>query len=280
MSRPASNADDTVNEGSKRARTRRYAACVEYDGAPFSGWQRQDGTPTVQGAVEQALSFVADHPVSVVCAGRTDAGVHATGQVVHFSTPAERSEFGWLRGTNSRLPGGVAVHWIQAVDDDFHARFKARRRCYRYVIANQRVKPALLRQQVSWDYRALDADRMALAAGSLLGRHDFSAFRAAACQSRSPVKTLHRIEVRRQERFICIDLEADGFLHHMVRNIAGVLMTIGAGEQDVSWCRQVLEARDRAKGGVTAPAAGLYLTGVRYDDLYALPQTPPAPCFW
>ena len=280
MSGTQSGGDDDVSGTCEPLAARRFAACVEYDGAPFSGWQRQDGTPTVQGAVEGALSFVADHPVVVVCAGRTDAGVHATGQIVHFSTTARRSEFGWLRGTNTRLPDGVAVHWIQPVGDDFHARFKARRRRYRYVIANQKVKPALLRRRASWEYRFLDADRMARAADALLGCHDFSAFRAAACQSKRPVKTLYRVDVARQGTFVWLDLEADGFLHHMVRNIAGVLMAIGAGERDVGWCRQVLDSGDRAAGGVTAPADGLYLTGVDYDEVHGLPQPPPPPRFW
>lgn len=265
---------------SANAATQRFAACVEYDGALFSGWQRQDGTRTVQAAVEAALSFVADHPLGVVCAGRTDAGVHATGQVVHFTSPARRSEYSWLRGTNTHLPDGVAIHWIRPVDAAFHARFKAIRRRYRYVIANQPVKPALLRERATWDYRQLDAGRMARAAISLLGRHDFGAFRAAACQSKNPVRTLQRLDVAREGRFIWLDLQADGFLHHMVRNIAGVLMTIGAGERDADWCRQVLESRDRTAGGVTAPAAGLYLTGVDYDEIYALPPPPPPPRFW
>lgn len=258
----------------------RFAACVEYDGAGFSGWQRQHGARTVQEAVEHALSFVADHGVGVVCAGRTDAGVHATGQIVHFDSRARRSAYGWLRGSNSRLPNDVAIHWVREVDYRFHARFKAVRRRYRYVLLNQRVRPALLRSQVAWEFRDLDPERMATAAACLVGRHDFSAFRAAACQSRNPVKTLHRLEVTASGRWIALDLEADGFLHHMVRNIAGVLMSIGRGEREVGWCREVLESRDRRAGGVTAPAAGLYLAGVDYDAVFGLPPAPPMPCFW
>ncbi len=268
---------DTPQDG--RA-TPRYAACVEYDGALFSGWQRQNGTRTVQSGVEQALSFVANHAVGVVCAGRTDAGVHATAQIVHFSTPASRSDHGWLRGTNTHLPDGVAIHWIRSVHGDFHARFGARRRRYRYVIANQPVKPALLRHHVSWEYRPLDVSRMRLASRELLGQHDFSAYRAAACQSKNPVKTLYRLDVARSGCFVWLDLEANGFLHHMVRNIAGVLMAIGCGERDVDWARQVLDSRDRTAGGVTAPAAGLYLTGVDYDKRHGLPPAPPPPRFW
>ena len=260
--------------------TQRFAACVEYDGVLFSGWQRQPGVRTVQGVVEGALSFVANHPVDVVCAGRTDAGVHAMGQVIHFDSGAQRAQYNWLRGVNTRLPEGVALNWIAPVTDDFHARFKACRRHYRYIIANQRVQPALLRHRATWEYRALDHARMADAATALLGRHDFSAFRAAACQSRNPVKTLYRIDVNRSGRFVWIDLEADGFLHHMVRNITGVLVTIGCGEREPNWCAEVLESRDRRRGGITAPAEGLYLTQVEYDARYDVPPPPSAPRFW
>lgn len=260
--------------------TPRYVACVEYDGARFSGWQRQDGTRTVQGEVERALTFVANHEVAVVCAGRTDAGVHATGQVIHFDSPAQRSSYSWLRGANTRLSEGVAIHSVREVAPDFHARFKARRRRYRYVLLNQKVRPALFREQVSFEYRELDAKRMAKASACLLGRHDFSAFRAAACQAKNPVKTMHSLEIRASGRWIWMDLEADGFLHHMVRNIAGVLICIGAREREVGWCREVLESRDRTAGGVTAPPGGLYLTGVDYDPAYEVPPPPPGPRFW
>ncbi len=262
------------------APVRRLAAMVEYDGTRFHGWQRQAGSATVQGVVEQALSFVADHPVAVTCAGRTDAGVHATAQVIHFDTPALRSEHGWLRGSNTRLPDGVAIHWIGQVSGDFHARFGARRRRYRYILLAQPVAPALLHARVAWIHRPLHVPAMADAAACLLGRHDFSAFRAAACQSKNPVKTLYRLCVRQHGDFTCLDLEADGFLHHMVRNIAGVLMRIGHGEAPVSWCAEVLASGDRRLGGVTAPPGGLYLTGVDYDDVHGLPPAPPAPRFW
>jgi tRNA pseudouridine38-40 synthase len=260
--------------------TRRFAACVEYDGTCFSGWQIQEGTRTVQQAVEGALSFVANHPVRVVCAGRTDTGVHACGQIVHFDSPSERSRDSWLRGANTRLPPGVVLNWVCGVDSTFHARFKARRRRYRYIILNQPVRPALLRSAVSWEYRPLDASRMVDAAKVLIGRHDFSAFRATSCQAKNPVKTIHRLDVMSTGNWIWLDLEADGFLHHMVRNIAGVLMQIARGERDPQWCREVLESLDRRCGGVTAPACGLYLTGVGYDPSYPLPSTPPAPRFW
>lgn len=269
-----------ADRNDSRTETRRFAACVEYDGSAFSGWQIQSGTRTVQGVVEQALSFVADHPVRVVCAGRTDAGVHACGQVIHFDSVSSRLCDSWLRGGNTRLPPGVVLNWVSPVDETFHARFKAQRRIYRYVILNQSVRPALLRHHVSWEYRPLDAQRMVLGARTLLGRHDFSAFRAAACQAKSPVKTIHRFDVQCAGRWIWMDLEADGFLHHMVRNIAGVLMSIASGEREPEWCGEVLASRDRRTGGITAPAAGLYLAGVSYGSAYNLPAMPPAPCFW
>jgi tRNA pseudouridine38-40 synthase len=258
----------------------RFAACVEYDGAAFNGWQRQRGVPTVQESLENALSFVADHEVTVVCAGRTDTGVHATGQVVHFDSGAQRSCYGWQRGANTRLPSSVSVQWVQPVSRDFHARFSARRRAYRYIVMNHPARSALYRARATWDYRHLQPERMAQAATALVGRHDFSAFRALACQSRDPVKTLHRLDVHSRGRWIWFDVEADGFLHHMVRNIAGVLLAIGAGEADMDWCRKVLMGRDRRKGGVTAPPDGLYLVKVEYDAAHALPPNPPEPCFW
>lgn len=258
----------------------RFAACVEYDGAAFSGWQRQNGARTVQGVVEDALSFVADHPVAAVCAGRTDAGVHATGQVVHFDTRATRAPWNWLRGANTRLPGAVVLHWVHPVAPDFHARFRATRRRYRYVVVNRSVRPALLRGRVTFEYRPLDSARMADAARSLVGTHDFSAFRAAGCQAKNPVKTVHRVDVGASGCYLWLDIEADGFLHHMVRNIAGVLMAIGRGERPASWCAEVLKGRSRTAGGVTAPADGLYLTGVDYGDEFALPPAAPLPRFW
>jgi tRNA pseudouridine38-40 synthase len=256
----------------------RLAAGVEYNGAGFSGWQSQRGVATVQDAVEAAFSHVADHRVGVVCAGRTDAGVHATGQVVHFDSPSSRTDYGWMRGANTRLPPGVSISWVAAVGREFHARFSARRRRYRYVILNRPVRPAIHHGLVSWEYRPLSLEPMVEAGAALLGRHDFSAYRAASCQSKNPVKTLYRLQVQRQGPWFWIDVEADGFLHHMVRNIAGVMLAIGSGEREPGWAGEVLASRQRCRGGVTAPPGGLYLVGIDYDT--QLPEPPAAPAFW
>jgi len=248
----------------------RIACAVEYDGAGFSGWQRQDHARSVQAAVEKALSFVADHPLQVVCAGRTDAGVHATWQIIHFDTDAVRSERSWLLGANANLPDGVRIVRVQPVDDDFHARFSAEARSYRYVILNQEVPRALLRQRVTWERRPLDIARMQQGARYLRGEHDFSSFRAMACQAKSPVRTVHRLELARSGKLVYLDVQANAFLHHMVRNIAGVLMTVGCGERPVDWVDEVLGHRDRTRGGITAPPGGLYLVGVSYPTRYGI----------
>jgi len=259
----------------------RIALGIEYDGSDFAGWQLQEaGVRTVQGSVEQALSQVADHPLRVICAGRTDAGVHATAQVVHFDTPAQRSAHSWVCGANANLPKGVSVQWARDVPDDFHARFSAVRRRYRYVILNRAVRPAFLAGRVAWEYRPLDEALMGEAAQCLLGEHDFSAYRAVACQAKSPVRTLYELSVRRDRDLIFLDLEANAFLHHMVRNIAGVLMDIGAGKQSPAWAREVLETRDRTLGGITASPHGLYLTGVIYPERFDLPPLSPSGVVW
>jgi len=250
----------------------RIAAGIEYDGGAFHGWQRQDGSRTVQACLEEALGRVADETVRVVTAGRTDAGVHATGQVVHFDSTAARPVRAWVRGTTTWLPGDVAVLWAREVEPDFHARFSAVERRYCYVILNRKVRPALLRGRVTFEHRPLEVERMQAAAALLVGRHDFSAFRAAGCQARSPLRELLRLDVRRDGALVTVQAHANAFLHHMVRNLAGVLMTIGAGEREPSWAREVLESRDRSLGGVTAPADGLYLEGVRYPSRYRLPE--------
>ena len=257
----------------------KIALGVEYNGAAFCGWQVQDHAPSVQETVEKALSKVANHPVHIVCAGRTDTGVHATGQVIHFETESERSDFSWVQGANANLPKTVSILWAQQVSDDFHARFKALRRAYRYVIFNRRVRPSFLHGLVSWDYRPLDVTRMQQAALHLVGQHDFSSFRALACQAHSPVREISRLDVTRQGDFIYLDIEANAFLHHMVRNIAGVLMTIGAGEQETAWAKEVLDFRDRTLGGVTAPPQGLYLVKVWYPEVFAIPIQPHLPAF-
>ena len=248
----------------------RIALGLEYDGSRFHGFECQPARRTVQGEVEKALARIAASPVRVVCAGRTDAGVHALGQVVHFDTDVSRPPRAWVRGTNTYLPPDLAVLWTRAVDDDFHARFRALRRRYRYVIVNRSTRPALLAGRAAWEYRPLDARLMHLGARHLVGEHDFSSFRAAGCQAKSPVRRVHRIDVSRSGERIFIDVDANAFLQHMVRNIAGVLMAIGKGEQEASWAKAVLELRDRTLGGVTAPAAGLYLVKVQYDGKYGL----------
>ena len=253
----------------------RLALGVEYDGTDFAGWEAQPGQRTIQGVVEAALSRVADHPVRVVCAGRTDAGVHAWGQVVHFDTEARRSDRSWLLGGNANLPADVAFAWVRPVPGDFDARRSARRRRYRYLIYNHPLRPALLRTRVAWECRPLALEPMQLAAGHLLGEHDFSAFRATACQARSPVRRIDRLEVTRRGRLVALEVTANAFLHHMVRNIAGVLIAVGLGQHGPGWTHEVLLARERRLGGVTAPAEGLYLVEVSYPERYQLAPVPP-----
>jgi tRNA pseudouridine38-40 synthase len=249
----------------------RVALGIEYDGSSYCGWQFQDGVPTVQDQVEQALSQVADSMVRVVTAGRTDTGVHATGQVIHFDTEAVRSDYSWQRGATRYLPDDICVLWAMQVDESFHARFSAIERHYRYIILNRAVRPAIERNRVTWEYRPLDVDLMRQAAKHLIGRHDFNAYRAVACQAKSPVRELRELSVQRFGDYIVIEARADGFLHHMIRNIAGVLCSIGAGERAVDWSAEVLDSRDRTVAGVTAPPDGLYLTGVLYPDEYKIP---------
>ena len=258
----------------------RFAAILEYDGSRFSGWQWQDGAPSIQQAVEQAISRVADHAVRVTVAGRTDAGVHALAQVIHFDSDAPRSDYAWLRGTNSHLPPEIALHWVGAVHPEFHARFAATGREYHYVILNRPVRPTLLARRVTHEYRALDVARMQAAANLLLGTHDFSSYRAMQCQAKSPVRELRALDVTRRGEFVILRAAANAFLHHMVRNLAGVLMDIGAGEREPHWAREILEARDRTVGGVTAAPDGLYLTAVHYPEHLGLPVVPPASGLW
>lgn len=252
----------------------RLALGLEYNGSNYHGFQaQQSGLPTVQAELERALSQVAGgHAIQVTCAGRTDAGVHACEQVVHFDTQVQRSMAGWLFGTNRYLPRDISVLWVTEVPHDFEARFSAMRRRYRYIIYTDPVRPALLGDGLTWTFKELDVDAMNQAASLLLGTHDFSSFRAAECQARSPVKTLDGIQLTRHGRYIVLDVRASAFLHHMVRNIAGTLMTIGAGERPVDWMAEVLAARDRKVAGVTAPPYGLYMVGVEYPQRFALPQ--------
>src|SRR3990172_1292226 len=258
----------------------RIAAILEYDGSNFSGWQRQDQARSVQGAVEAALSKVADEPVQVTVAGRTDAGVHAAGQVIHFDTGAVRSGYSWLRGTNTHLPPDVALLWAGPVEDGFHARYSATGRHYHYVILNRLIRPTYLARRVTHEYRLLDVAPMQVAAKYLLGEHDFTSFRATECQAKSPMRELRALEVVRQDEFVHIRAHANAFLQHMVRNLAGLLMTIGAGEHEPDWAKAVLEARDRKVGGVTAAADGLYLREIEYPETFKLPRLSRAVGLW
>jgi tRNA pseudouridine38-40 synthase len=258
----------------------RIALGIEYDGRPYCGWQYQDHSPSVQATLEQALSSVAAQPIRVICAGRTDTGVHAAEQIVHFDTDVARDEKAWIRGTNVNLPKSISVLWARNVSDTFHARFSAVRRRYRYVIFNRDIRPAFLAGRVAFEYRPLNEARMQEAAQYLLGEHDFNAYRAAACQAKSPIRTVYRLDVARQDELLLIDIEANAFLHHMVRNIAGVLMTIGAGERAPQWAKQVLQGRDRSLGGVTGPPDGLYLMEVVYPEEFGLPRLPPSSALW
>jgi tRNA pseudouridine38-40 synthase len=247
---------------------------LEYDGSGFAGWQWQRSRRTVQAVLEEAVGQVADQPVDLVCSGRTDAGVHALEQVAHFDCAAQRSPRSWVLGVNSRLPEDVRVLWAREAVEDFHARYSAVARYYRYAILNRPMKSALFRRRLTWNHRPLDEARMHAAAQHLIGEHDFSSFRAQGCQSSSPWRIMHFIHVSREDERVIIELSANAFLHHMVRNIAGVLMAVGAGEQDADWPKRLLEIRDRNQGGVTAPPDGLYLGGVFYPERYAMPRHP------
>ena len=258
----------------------RYAASVQYDGSRFHGWQSlKTGLPTVQAEVEKALSTVANHPVSVICAGRTDAGVHGCNQIIHFDSDSVRSERGWAYGANANLPDEVSINWVKPVSDEFHARFSATWRRYRYVIYNHPIRPAHLHKGVTWNYRPLDVERMQEAAAYLQGEHDFTSYRAVQCQAKNPVRTISRISVTRHGPLLVLDVQANAFLHHMIRNIAGVLMAIGCGKYEPIWAKEVLEYRDRTKGGVTASPCGLYFVDVGYPEEFELPDSEANPFF-
>ncbi len=239
---------------------------LEYHGTEYAGWQKQKNALAIQVVVESALSIVADRPIATVCAGRTDSGVHALGQVVSFACEHARSARAWIRGGNSNLPADVRVVWMRQADEQFSARFSALQRHYRYLIYNRQVAPAILTHRVVHQPRALDVPAMRRAADALVGTHDYTSYRATACQASSPVRTVSRLEVTRSGDLVVIDISANAFLHHMVRNIAGVLMMIGTGEQPEAWAAEVLAARDRRRGGMTAPPHGLYLVGVDYPS--------------
>jgi tRNA pseudouridine38-40 synthase len=244
----------------------RVALGIEYDGSCFKGWQTQSGVRTVQETLEQALSKVADHSISVICAGRTDSGVHGLEQVVHFDTTANRLPRSWVFGTNCYLPDDVNVLWATPIDHSFHARFSAIQRHYRYIILNRSVRSAVHAKQMTWFYPPLEITRMQEAAQFLIGEHDFSSFRAKDCQSKSPIRNLTRLGVSRHGEQVWIEVSANAFLQHMVRNISGVLMTIGCGKAEPNWAKQVLERRNRTASGITAPPDGLYLQSVDYKE--------------
>ena len=250
----------------------RYAAGVEYVGTAYAGWQAQAHANSVQTEVERALSRVADAPVAIAAAGRTDAGVHALGQVIHFDSDAPRKDIAWLFGANSLLPSDIALRWVQPVPEDFHARHSALARRYRYLIHNAAARSSLLDRRAGWCRYPLDETRMHAAARHLLGEQDFSAFRAVECQSRTPMRNVIAAEVSRRAQLVIVEIEANAFLHHMVRNIVGTLIEIGRGLQPPDWTRALLEGRDRTAAGATAPADGLYLWRVRYPARFGLPE--------
>ena len=250
----------------------RYALGLEYDGAAFFGWQRQNDTATVQSSVESALGVVANHPVTVICAGRTDTGVHARGQVVHFDSSSQRTPRQWMLGINSNLPDTVRSVWIREVDDSFHARFGAYSRSYRYSIMNRWVRPAIGADFYGWCRESLDENNMHEAAQSLLGKHDFSAFRSAGCSAQHATREVTAMSVTRQDDRVIIDITANAFLYHMVRNIVGSLIAVGKGDKSVQWFGEVMKGRDRKLAGVTAESQGLCFMYVRYDRKYGLPE--------
>jgi tRNA pseudouridine38-40 synthase len=254
----------------------RVALGIEYDGSAYSGWQLQSHARSIQGELERALAIVADHPLQLTAAGRTDAGVHALMQVAHFDTVAVRPELAWVLGGSAEASADVSVLWAREVPADFHARFSARARTYRYRILNRRVRPALERARACWIRRPLDADAMHEAAQCLLGEHDFTSFRAAECQSSTPVRRVTELTVRRDGDHVEVAIRANAFLHHMVRNIAGTLIAVGVGDRPTAWVGEVLAGRDRTRAGATAPPQGLYFAGVDYDPSFGLPSAPAA----
>jgi len=257
----------------------KIALGIEYCGTRFFGWQRQKGMRTVQQVIEEALSIVADQPVRTTCAGRTDTGVHAIQQVIHIETQVIRAPHSWILGCNVNLPDDASVLWAKQVDDDFHARFSATARMYRYFLLNRRPRPGLHSGKVTWECRALDIERMQEAASYLIGEHDFTSYRAIACQAKTPVRTIKQIKLVRHDEFIIMTIEANAFLQHMVRNIAGVLINIGYGKKEPVWAKQVLDACDRTAGGMTAPPHGLYLVNVEYPERYSLPAPTSQPLY-
>ena len=252
----------------------RIALGIEYDGTAYNGWQRQKIGRGVQELVEKALSEVANHSVAVVCSGRTDTGVHASGQVIHFDTDSGRTEQNWILGANSNLPDDINVRWAKKANEAFNARYSATARTYRYLILNSRVRSALFRHRVWCVHEPLDEEQMQVAADHLLGKHDFSAFRAAGCQASTPIRDMSRLDVKRHENWLSITITANAFLQHMVQNITGTLVAIGSGERSPDWIQTVLEGCDRTAGGIAAPAQGLTLMKVDYPIEFEIPTSP------
>jgi len=251
--------------------SRKYALGIEYNGSSYCGWQQQKHCVSVQAHLQQAISFVANHPIQLTCAGRTDAGVHAVEQIAHFESTAQRDSRGWVLGSNCRLPRDIRIKWVIEVDEKFHARFSAVARRYRYIILNSAIPSGLFHDRCSWEFRALDHQRMLECAQLLIGEHDFSAFRAVGCQAKSSSRNVQEVDIQRHGELIYFDIKANAFLYHMVRNIAGSLMAVGKGERSINWFAEVLASKDRDRADVTAPAAGLYLVRAYYPDQYNLP---------
>ncbi|MDI9347779.1 MAG: tRNA pseudouridine(38-40) synthase TruA [Methylacidiphilales bacterium] len=253
----------------------RFACAIEYLGTEFSGWQKQVVKNTVQEICENAFSKIADHEVTLVCAGRTDRGVHATCQVVHFDTKSLRKDDAWVRGSNGYLPSSIKVKWVKEVDDTFHARFSALSRSYRYIIWNDFTCSALLQGLTSWCYTPIDIAEMQNASKYLLGTHDFSSFRSAGCQAKTPIRTIESISIHRNNACVVFDITANGFLQNMVRIIIGCLLEVGTGRKSIHWVETVLQSKDRKVNSKTMTPNGLYLTYVKYHDRYQLPLTMP-----
>lgn len=280
MQKPYKRNGEILKDGIFPEGMQRVALGVEYNGGQFHGFQKQlSDVDTVQARLELALSKVANEDVTLVCAGRTDAGVHGTNQVIHFDTLASRLMKAWTRGVNTALPDSISVKWAQAVAPQFHARFSAQHRTYRYVIANTYTRPALGYEQLTWVRETLDLDAMKAAAAQLVGEHDFSSFRAAQCQAKNPVRRIHYLHIVRRADLIVVEVQANAFLHHMVRNILGVLLAVGKGDRPAQWVSEVLAARDRSSASVTAKPNGLHLVGVAYPEVFNLPVSSPGPIF-
>lgn len=250
----------------------KIALGIEYCGISYCGWQRQNIPNSLQEHVENALSKIANQEIKVFCAGRTDTGVHALHQIIHFETEVVRKMYAWVAGSNVHLPNDIGILWAKEVDDDFHARFSAIARTYQYIILNRKSRPSMHHGRVTWERQLLDINRMQLAANSLVGEHDFTSFRTIVCQAKSPVRNVKKLHVSSVGEYVIFEIEANAFLHHMVRNIAGVLIEIGCGKADISWMHEVLKIKDRSKSAKTASPAGLYLVMIQYPKKYGIPM--------